>query len=136
MRLLLCVIILLFLSSVAHAEVLLIANSSVKETTLTRKDIKDIFLGKKKYWKDSSKITVATLKPGNVNSDFVTSYLSISPKQYASHLEKGVFTTPGQPPKQFTSSRKRAKYVETTAGAIGYIDSKTKAENVVVLNVD
>lgn len=136
MKKVLLLIFFLLISVVSYADVMVIVNDSVPETTLTRQDIKDIFLGKKLFWNDKSKIIVATLSQGEANETFLNTYVNKSPKQYSSYLEKKVFTTPGSAPKRFTSSKKMMEYVSTTKGAIGYVDSKTKMKNVVPISID
>ena len=52
----------IFFSSSAVADVLLIANNSVKETSIPSEKIQLIFLGKTKKWKDGKKIRLAVLR--------------------------------------------------------------------------
>lgn len=136
MRHALFAVFFLFVSTLAHADVLVIANPSVPDKALSSQDIKDIFLGKKLHWSDRSKITFATLAQGDVHTDFLNTYISKSPKQYEGTLDANVFTTPGKAPKQFSTSKKMVDYVAATKGAIGYIDAATNVKDTVPVTID
>ncbi|GAB6094904.1 hypothetical protein JCM14469_11560 [Desulfatiferula olefinivorans] len=126
----------LLAATLAHADVLVIANPSVPDKALSSKDIKDIFLGKKLHWSDGTKIVFATLTEGDAHRDFLSAYLNKSPKQYAGTLEAKVFTTAGQSPKRFAASKKLVEYVSATKGAIGYIDAATNVKDTVPVTID
>ncbi|MBU1169702.1 MAG: substrate-binding domain-containing protein [Proteobacteria bacterium] len=123
-------------TTASYGDVMVIANKSVPDNVLSHQDVKDIYLGKRLYWSDKSKISFATLSKGDTNTDFLSQFLNKSPKQYASYLEKKVFTTPGQSPKSFASSKKMVEFISSTKGAIGYIDSKTTSDDVKFLVIE
>lgn len=136
MKKVLLVICFLFVSALAQAEVLVIVNESVSDTTLTRQNIKDIFLGNKLHWADKSRIHFALLSDGEANREFLNTYINKSPRQYNSYLEKKLFTSPNKAPKSFPTSKKLMEYVSSTPGAIGYVDTKIKLKHVIPLSIE
>ncbi len=60
-------ILLIAYEDAALAEIKIIANKSVKNDTLTRAEIKEIFIGQMILWDDKTRIHVATLTSGDNN---------------------------------------------------------------------
>lgn len=112
-----------------------IVHPSVGETSVTRQEINDIFMGKKLFWKDRTKIHVAHLEAGKVTEAFLKEYLKITPGQYRMHQQKMVFTGPKASQLYLKSSRKMVEFVSMTPGAIGYVDSNDLPSGVESLSV-
>lgn len=129
-----CIAFFMF-STVCCADILIVAHPSVTETALTRREVSDIFLGKKNHWKDNTHIRVALMKDGDVTEVFLGEYLNKTPIQYRTYQQKKMFTGPAKSLKQFQSAGKMIDYVSVTPGAIGYVDSRSQRENVVVVAV-
>jgi len=119
----------------AYAEVIIITNKDVNETTLSREDIKEIFLGKKVQWKDNSKIRFVTLTGGDLHREFLKNYVNRSATQYLNYWKKMLFTGRGEPPKGFKTLAELIAYVKKTSGAIGYIDARRHVQHVNIINV-
>ena len=131
-----CVLCLMvFSSGVAWADILIIANQNVSETTVTTKDLQEIFLGKRVQWKDSSAIHPVTVKDSKFHKAFLRHYVNRSSAKWNAHWKRMVFTGNGTPPKQFATQQELLDYVANTAGAIGYIDSETPVEKVAIIEV-
>ncbi len=135
------VFILLFLAifgitATVQADVLFITNKNVDEKNITAKDIKQIFLGKKKKWPDNSKIHFVILGEENLHGAFIKTYLKKTPKQFKAYWKNMVFSGKGRPPKNFKTTEELIEYVANTKGAIGYIDSSTTAVNVNTITVE
>ncbi len=130
----LCIVFVL-VTGAAYADVLVIANKDVKDTTIAKADLKEIFLGKKVQWTDNTKIRFVTLKESAPHETFVKAYINKSVKQYSNYWRKMVFTGKGKIPKSFATSAEMMEYVSGTSGAIGYIGSGTKPANVNTINV-
>jgi ABC-type phosphate transport system substrate-binding protein len=118
-----------------HADVLIITNKDVKDTAITKEDLKEIFLGKKVQWTDNTKIRFVTSKEPDSHKTFLRTYINKSAKQYSNYWRKMVFTGKGKIPKSFTTSAEMIEYVSGTSGAIGYIGSSTTPANVNTINV-
>ncbi len=130
------VIALLLLCRFASADIILIANNSVKETSISKGEVKRAFLGKKKRWADKQKINTVTLKKGAVHKDFVKKYINKSPSSFSSFWKRALVTGTGIPPKSFNTESDIVKYIEETQGGIGYISSDTPHDGVKVLSIE
>ncbi len=130
----LCIVFAL-VTGAAHADVLIITNKDVKDTAITKADLKEIFLGKKVQWADNTKIRFVTLKESGPHETFVKAYINKSTKQYSNYWRKMVFTGKVRIPKSSTTSAELMDYVSGTNGAIGYIGSGTTPSNVNTVNV-
>jgi ABC-type phosphate transport system substrate-binding protein len=128
-------IVFALVTGAAHANVLIIANKNVKDSVITKADLKEIFLGKKVQWTDNTKIRFVTLKESGSHKTFLRTYINKSSQQYSNYWRKMVFTGKGRIPKSFATNAAMIKYVSGTSGAIGYIDSRTKSANVNKINV-
>ncbi len=115
----------------AAAEVLIITNKNVVETTLSVADIKEIFLGKKVLWSDNTSINLVTLGDENIHKEFLKTYISKTKSQFRIYWQKMLFTGIGLAPKKMGSVEEMVNFVSSTGGAIGYIDigSVTDAVN-------
>jgi ABC-type phosphate transport system substrate-binding protein len=104
--------------------VVIIGNKNIPESSLSKVDIQNIFLGKKTRLA-SIKITFGILKESPVHESFLQEYLSRTPAQYEQYWKKLIFTGQGKAPKVFETEEALVEYVKNTAGAIGYIGSNT-----------
>ena len=135
-RMVICLLFMIaFSSGTIWADILIIAHKDVPETTLSQKDMQEIFLGKRVKWKDNSKIHPATVKDPELHKAFLKQYVKTSPAKWKAHWKRMVFTGTGRSPKQFDTQEKILEYVANTAGAIGYVDSETSTENVNVIEI-
>ena len=110
------------------ADVVIIGNKNIPESSLSKTDIQNIFLGKKTKL-GSTKITFVILKSGEVHESFLKEYLSRTSAQYKKYWKKIVFTGKGKAPKAFKSEETLVEHVKNTEGTIGYIGSDT-AQNI------
>ena len=118
----------------AVAEVLIIANPSVKEDALSKIEIKQIFFGRNRKWSDGQKIHLAILKQGPVHESFVADYLDRTPDRYSSFWKVAIVSGTGYPPKSFTSEAELLNWVGENQGAVGYISSDTPHDGVKVIS--
>jgi ABC-type phosphate transport system substrate-binding protein len=125
----------MFTAIAAQAELIVIANKSVTQSTLTGQDIKDIFLGNKQYWNDKSKISVAALSEGDTAKSFFKTYLGMSPKKYGGMWDEKLYTGGKLSPRLFKNSKQLIDFITQTSGAIGFIDSSSPAIDVIVVDV-
>ena len=125
----------LWVGGTAYAEVMIITHPDVKETSLTKRDIKEIFLGKKGQWQDISQIRPVLMDEAEVLKEFLQTYIKKTSNQYTNYWKKMLFTGKGNPPIRFTSSAEVVAYVSKTAGAIGFVQAGTSVENVNTINV-
>ncbi len=124
------------LANIVQADVLFITNKNVGEKNISSKDIKQIFLGKKKKWPDNTKIHFVISNEENLHGAFVKTFIKRSPKQFKAYWKNMVFSGKGKPPKSFKTTEELIEYVANTEGAIGYIDSGTTVVNVNTVSVE
>ena len=119
--LLMCCVTILKAAEPVKSTVVVIVNKDVAETTMTQKDIEAIFLGKKTKWDNKAKITILTLKSGDVHTAFVTDYVNSTAAKFKSHWKKQVFTGKADAPDDFKTEKEMIEKVSKTKGAIGYV---------------
>lgn len=119
----------------AQAEVVFIANSSVPTNSLSKTQLKDIFLGNQVKWPDNIQIKVVTLKKGDIHKEFSKNYMQKSTSQFKMYWKKMVFIGKGSAPKKFESENDLVSFVADTEGAIGYISPGTQPEGIKVLSI-
>lgn len=110
--------------------VMVIANPSVPDSLLSKKDVSNIFLGKKSTWDDGRKIVFVILKKSKTHDDFLKTYLSKTATQFDTLWKKKMFTGRGIPPKAMNSDQAMVDFVAKTAGAIGYVSPHADIANV------
>ena len=132
--------IMVFSTCAAYADILIIANKEVPETALTQEEIQKIFLGKTVKWQDSSRIRFVILKDVQIHGLFLRQYLKKSNAKWKSYWKRMVFAGSGVAPKSINTEAEMIDIVSKTEGAIGYISTvglPDNAENkpVKILNI-
>jgi ABC-type phosphate transport system substrate-binding protein len=126
---------MLTLASRVEAQVLVIANSSVKAAEISKGDLRDVFTGASTSLKDGSRAVPVLLKSGAVNDEFLTAYVGKSDSAFRASWRSLVFSGQASMPKTFDSDAALVEYVAHTSGAIGYINKTSPHEGVKVLAV-
>jgi ABC-type phosphate transport system substrate-binding protein len=102
-------------------DVLIVTNNETRLTSLKKKEIRDIFTGKKKRWDNNGKITLAVLKKPLVHKQFLRQFVHKTPSQFRNYWRERVFTGEGKIPRSFKTEKGLIDFVANTKGAIGYI---------------
>lgn len=123
------------LSTAVAGELIVVANKNVKDVKLSKDDVKDIFLGKKTEWSDSSKISFVILKNKQDEEDFMKNYVGKSFDQFNNYWKQQVFTGNGQMPKSFDNVKDMIDYVSKTDGAVGYLSTDASPAELKKLEV-
>jgi len=119
----------------AHAQVVVIANPSVKAASVSKDDLRDVFTGVSSSLKGGSQVTPVLLKDGAVHLAMLTLYIGKSDSAFRASWRSIVFSGQGIMPKTFDSESAIVDYVARTPGAIGYIGKSAPHEGVNVLPV-
>jgi len=133
--------LLLFLAATAmfaqsaQAQVIVIANNSVKSTEVSKSDLKDLFTGGSSSLKDGSHVTPVLLKSGAVHDEFLAAYVGKSDSPFRAGWRSLVFSGQASMPKSLDSEAAVVEYVAHNPGAVGYISKGTPHEGVKVLEV-
>ena len=118
-----------------EAQVVVIANPSVKSAEVSTVDLRDVFTGNSSTFKDGSHVTPVLLKQGPVNDGFLTLYVGKSDAAFRANWRSLLFSGQVAMPRTFDSEIAMVEYVAHTAGAVGYISHSTPHEGVKVLGV-
>lgn len=117
-------------------DVILITNKQNPVSTLSKKKVEYIFLGQTRTWEDNSTIVFAIQNDTDVHDKFLQEYIHKSNYQYSNYWKRQVFTGKGSPPRSFKDERDMIKFVSETRGAIGYVSSGIKLDNVKTISVN
>ncbi|MCP3921838.1 MAG: hypothetical protein GY714_04555 [Desulfobacterales bacterium] len=130
-------ILSLYTAQLFAGDITIIANKSVDVSKLSKKDVKKIFLGKKRKWDAGDKIIFVTLqKKSDSHKKFLKTYVKKNPSQFANFWKKLVFTGKGKMPKYFKSEEAMVKFVAKTKNAIGYVSSNIDLGNTKKISIN
>lgn len=119
----------------AKAQVIVIANPSVKATELSKSDLRDVFTGNATSLKDGTRVVPILLKAGTTNEEFLQVYIGKSDTAYRAGWRSLVFSGQASMPKSLDPETVVVEFVAHNQGAIGYINKATPHEGVKVLAV-
>jgi ABC-type phosphate transport system substrate-binding protein len=132
---------LLFAASAAivvaqgRAQVIVIANPSVKSEDVTKSDLRDVFTGAATSLKDGTHVTPVLLNGGAANDEFLSEYVGKADSTFMAGWRSLVFSGQASMPKTIDSEAAMAEFVAHTPGTIGYIGKGTPHDGVKVLEV-
>jgi ABC-type phosphate transport system substrate-binding protein len=119
----------------AGAQVIVIANTSVKAAGVSKDDLKDVFTGNTTTLKDGSKVVPVLLKDGPANEEFLKAYVGKGDTAYRAGWRSLVFSGQASMPKSLDDDASAVTFVAHTPGTIGYIDKASPHEGVKVLEI-
>ena len=125
----------LLLAVQAQAQVIVIANSSVKATEVSKSDLRDVFTGAATELKDGSRVVPILLKAGTAHEEFLQAYIGKNDTAYRAGWRSLVFSGQATMPKSMDGDAAVVEFVAHNAGAIGYIGKATPHEGVKVIAV-
>lgn len=118
------------LSPLASAKTIIVSNKSVKETSLSRDDIKAIFLGRKTLWADSKAIRFALLRNSKESEAFIRDYVGMTLEQYNIYWDKLFYTGNALHLQEFDNEKDLVDFISRTDGAVGFVSSEASAGNL------
>lgn len=119
----------------AKAQVIVIANPSVKASDVSKNDLRDVFTGASTSLKDGGNVTPILLKAGPAHEEFLQSYIGKNDTAFRAGWRSLVFSGQATMPKSLDSDAAVVDFVAHNAGAIGYIGKATPHEGVKALPV-
>ena len=114
---------------------LVIASRNVPNSTLSRAEIRDIFLGKKRTWKNNRAIQLTLLEDGTTSIDFLQNVIGQTPAQFDRHWTEWVANGKAALPPTFNESHQIVDYVATHPNAIGVISADKANGSVKVITI-
>ena len=124
------------LAARAGAQAIVIANSNVKATAVSKDDLKDVFTGNATTLKDGSKVVPVLLKDGPANEEFLKAYVGKGDTAYRAGWRSLVFSGQASMPKSLDDDAAAVAFVAKNPGSIGYIDKASPHDGVKVLAVN
>jgi ABC-type phosphate transport system substrate-binding protein len=118
----------------ARAQVIVIANPSVKASDVSKNDLKDVFTGASTSLGGSSVVPIL-LKTGTANEEFLQAYIGKNDAAYRAGWRSLVFSGQATMPKSLDGDAAVVEFVAHNAGTIGYIGKATPHDGVKVLAV-
>lgn len=113
-----------------------IINKDNSQVSLSKADVKNIFLGKKTSWADGSAISPVVQDGGDAHSAFLKNIVNKSSSQFNIFWKKALFTGTGTPPKSVSGDAAVIDYIKNNPGAIGYVSSSSVNDGVKTLAVE
>jgi len=111
-------------------DVVVIVNSSVNVSGVSKDDIGDVFLGKKSKISGAS-VSFAILEDDALHGLFLKGFVGKNARQFKNFWKKQVFTGMGSMPEEIDNEDAMLAWVKNTPGAIGYLsESKANAEDL------
>lgn len=128
--------VLVFGVRLSHAaEVVLICNKNVPDSSLDKNDVKNIFLGMKTQWSNGKKIVFVTLGGSEIHDAFLKEFVGKTSFQFVNFWRKQVFTGKGRPPKSFRDEAQMVDFISGTDNAIGYVSQVSVTDAVKKIDV-
>jgi len=136
-RYIILVLAVLFFGAINAQSYKVVVNPSNPVTSISKKDLANIFLKKKSKWESGTKITpIDQSSKSLVRKDFSTSVLNKSVGAVKSYWQQYVFAGKGTPPVEKKTDAEVIEYVKSHSGAIGYVSNKVSTSGVKVINVN
>ena len=118
----------------ASAQVIVIANPSVKTSDVSKNDLKDVFTGASTSLGGGSVVPIL-LKAGTAHEEFLQAYIGKNDTAYRAGWRSLVFSGQASMPKSLDPEAAVVEFIAHNAGTIGYISKATPHEGVKVLTV-
>lgn len=118
------------------ADIQIVCNENIPVDSLTKKELRDIFLGKTIEWENEEKVTLAIVKDKALHKTFLKEYISMTPSKFRTYWKQMIFTgKSSSSPKPLKTEDDLVKFVAETEGAIGYVSSEIQADEVKILTI-
>jgi len=122
----------LVVSTYSFAEIVVVVHPD-NTNTMSKNDVKRIFLGKTKYYPDGSQAMPIIQSAGNTSNDFNVNVLKKSDSQLKAYWSKLIFTGKGTKPDSALDDAAVIELVSKNPNIIGYIDSSSVGPGVKVI---
>ena len=117
-------------------DVVVIAHPDVPFDSLSQKDLKNIFLGKKRHWNSDLVVVPVTLGEGQAHEGFLAHFIGMTPLRFSNFWKRMILTGQGKPPRQITQETAAQRFVSRTPGAIGYLSGQISLKGVKTIRVE
>jgi ABC-type phosphate transport system substrate-binding protein len=111
-------------TSTGFAQTVVIANTSVPSSSLSVKELMDVYTLNKTHWDDGSRVTVFDMKNGKAKNAFYQ-YIGMTEDDLQRIWLRKQFTGKARPPRSLSDEEELVELVGRTAGGIGYVSEKS-----------
>jgi len=119
------------------ADVIVIANDSVKLNAISPTSLNRIYAMQIKTWPDGTPIKVFTFHThSKTYKDFVLNQAHLQPPQLERHWKRLLFTGMGKAPVEVSNNEEMIEFVKSTPGAIGYVTEAFHLDDAKILEVE
>lgn len=125
----------LFTISLLRADIQVIANASNQVDTISKSEIKQIFLGEKVNWKDGSKIKIADNLDKETAREFYSLYLGKEASRIKKIWIKKMLRGTMSPPESFKDIHELLAFISSKKQCIGFVANGKIPHGVKVLKV-
>jgi hypothetical protein len=112
-----------------------IANPSVRVSSVSADELKNVFLVTKTSLSDGSHVQPVFRRGGPVHEAFVKEYLGKTDAALQTYYRSLVFTGKASMPKTLRADAEIVAYVAKTKGAVGYVSAAASTAGVKILAV-
>jgi hypothetical protein len=129
------ILVLALAATAFGADLIIVANASVKSSDVSSEELKLVFLGTKSALADGSPVEPVLAQSGSAHDTFLKIYVGKSDPALRNHFKSLVFTGKGSMPKTFATDAEIVAFVAKTKGAIGYLAASANTSGVKRLSV-
>lgn len=117
---------LLVPATYANEQGLVIVSDNLEVSNLSKKELENIFLGRKTMWENGKRINIAISESDSTKvSDFLSEHLGITNSRFKKYWLKKVFAGYGIAPKIFKNNDTAISFVKRQENSIAFIVSDT-----------
>ncbi len=117
-------------------DVVIVGNENAADS-VTKGEIKEIFLGKKTRWDNNAGLTFVLFRDEKHYETFLKEYVGKTASQYSSYWKIQVFNGTGRMPLFLKDKTEVISFVSGTLGAIGFVGSgDIRADKVKIIKVN
>lgn len=120
----------IFSSTALAADYILVVNKANAVSTMSQKDAKKIFLGKKSSWSNGERVILYSQKNPDLTRSFTEGVVKKSPQQFMVFWKKALFTGTGKPPVEVTDDNQMKQSIAGDMRGIGYISASALDDTV------
>lgn len=125
-------LIFFILTATQAAALQIIVNRKNSISEIKKKDLKNIYMQRKKIWPGGGIVVPVNLQRDNsVRKDFSENICGKSASAVETYYLRRALSGRGQPPKTFTTEKEIIEFVSLNEGAIGYVSKASSSVKII-----
>ena len=115
---------------------IVIAHNSIPYDSLSKVEIKNIFLGNKTRWKNKKRIVIVIYSQAPNSNTFLKKYVGKTFIQYRNYWKKQIFTGKGNMPLTTNNITNILEFISKNEGTISFVPANTICpDNVKIISI-